>query len=257
MVGVVFLAACAVIALPARGAETDKIAAKAHFEAATRLYDIHEYAKALEEYKAAYLAKPDPAFLFNVGQCYRRLGKFDQALEFYREYLKKASPDDPNRPNVEARIRNTDNSDVFESDAQPKPAASPTQPPPSPAQLPPAQPPPTPLVVSPVVVPIIEEAAEKPASEVGSPLSVDQSSQASHLPAAAEPAAVKPAGLDLTVVEPAGQISPGTPFYSTWWFWTGVGVAVVAGTVAAIVLSKGGSDGNTAKAALGTQSVFQ
>jgi hypothetical protein len=41
----------------ALGADGDKVAANAHFEAATRLYDIHEYAKALEEYKAAYLAK--------------------------------------------------------------------------------------------------------------------------------------------------------------------------------------------------------
>jgi hypothetical protein len=255
--GVVILAVCAAIAVPALGADGDKVAAKAHFEAATRLYDIHEYAKALEEYKAAYLAKPDPAFLFNVGQCYRRLGKFDQALEFYREYLKKAPPDDPNRPNVEARIRNTDNSDVFESDAPPKPAASPTQPPPSPAQLPPVQQPPTSLVVPPVAEPGLEEAVEKPASAAGSPLSVDHSSQDSHLPAAAEPVGVKPAGVDLTVVEPAGQVSPGTPFYSTWWFWTGVGAAVVAGTVAAIVLSKSGSDGNSAQTALGTQPVFQ
>jgi tetratricopeptide (TPR) repeat protein len=105
LTGLVIAVAFVALAVPAQAADSEKTAAKAHFEAATRLYDIHEYAKALEEYKAAYLAKPDPAFLFNVGQCYRRLGKFDQALEFYREYLKKAPSDDPNRPNVEARIR--------------------------------------------------------------------------------------------------------------------------------------------------------
>jgi tetratricopeptide (TPR) repeat protein len=255
--GFVALMASAAMALPVLGADGDKIAAKAHFEAATRLYDIHEYAKALEEYKAAYLAKPDPAFLFNVGQCYRRLGKFDQALEFYREYLKKAPPDDPNRPNVEARIRNTDNSDVFESDAPPKPAPSPTQPLPHPAELPPVHQPPIPLVFPPVVEPGPEEAVEKPASEAASPVSFDQSSQAPTLPPAAGSVAAKPAGLDLTVAEPAGQVSSGTPFYSTWWFWTGVGAAVVAGTVAAILLSKSGSDGNSPQTALGTQPVFQ
>jgi hypothetical protein len=46
------------MAAPVLGAEGDKALAKAHFEAATRLYDIHEYAKSLDEYKAAYLAKP-------------------------------------------------------------------------------------------------------------------------------------------------------------------------------------------------------
>ena len=139
LTGLVIAVAFVALAVPAQAADSEKTAAKAHFEAATRLYDIHEYAKALDEYKAAYLAKPDPAFLFNVGQCYRKLGKLDQALEFYREYLKKAPPDDPNRPNVEARIRNTDNSDVFENDAPLKPAALPIQPPPIQPKAPPAQ----------------------------------------------------------------------------------------------------------------------
>jgi len=254
---VVILAACAAVAVPASGAEGDKVAAKAHFEAATRLYDIHEYAKALEEYKAAYLAKPDPAFLFNVGQCYRRLGKFDQALEFYREYLKKAPPDDPNRPNVEARIRNTDNSDMFENDAPPKPAAAPIQPPPIQPQAPPAQRTPIPPDALPVADPGIEDAAERPALTAKTSGSADQPVQEGRHFSTTEPVEAKPAGLDLTVVAPAGQASPATPFYSTWWFWTGVGAAVVTGTVAAIVLSKSGSDGNTVSAALGTQPVFQ
>src|ERR1039457_5794576 len=101
LAGFGIVAVCGAVSSRALCAENDKVVARAHYETATRIYDLREYAKALDEYKAAYLAKPDPAFLFNVGQCYRRLGKFDQALDFYREYLKKAPPDDPNRPNVE------------------------------------------------------------------------------------------------------------------------------------------------------------
>ena len=237
--------------------EGEKVAAKAHFEAATRLYDIHEYVKALEEYKAAYLAKPDPAFLFNVGQCYRRLGKFDQALEFYREYLKKTPPDDPNRANVEARIKDTDNSDVFENDAPPKLTEPKTHPQPIPAQSPPVQPAPVPVLGPPVVERPVGDVVETPVPEVGSSGLGIQSSQAPSLPAAAHPAAGKTAGLDLNVVEPAVQVRPSTPFYRTWWFWTGVGAAVVAGTVATIVLSQSGNAGKTAQTALGTQPVFQ
>jgi tetratricopeptide (TPR) repeat protein len=40
----------------------------------------------------------------------------------------------------------------------------------------------------------------------------------------------------------------GTPVYATWWFWTGIGAAVAAGVVTAIVLSGGSSNppgGNT------------
>jgi tetratricopeptide (TPR) repeat protein len=245
----------AALAAHALAADSNKAIAKAHFEAATRLYDIHEYAKALEEYKAAYLAKPDPAFLFNVGQCYRRLGKFDQALEFYQEYLKKAPPDDPNRPNVEARIRNTDTSDLFESDTAPRPAAPPAQPPPLPPQAPPVQRPPTPPEARPVAAPRIEGSAGTPTAAAGSSVPVEP--QKPPPPAFAEPTYAKPAGLDLNAVQPAERVNTGTPFYKTWWFWTGVGAVVVAGTVAAIVISKSGSNGNTATTALGTQGVFQ
>jgi tetratricopeptide (TPR) repeat protein len=241
---------CAVLAVPVLGAEGDKAAAKAHYEAATRLYDIKEWARALDEYKAAYLSKPDPAFLFNIGQCYRRLGKQAQALEFYKEYLKKAPPDDPNRPNVEARIRDTDTGDVFEGGSPAKSVAQPLVPPPAPLWLP------TPPQQA------GEGTAELPASEVGSPEAVGQ-------PALAQPvvetrpleppqaADIKPAGVDLTAVEPAGQVASSSHFYGKWWFWTGVGVAVVAGTVAAIAIASGGSRGLTATTALGTQTVFQ
>jgi tetratricopeptide (TPR) repeat protein len=236
--------------VPALGADADKSAAKAHYEAATRLYDIKEWAKALDEYKAAYLSKPDPAFLFNIGQCYRKLGRLDQALEFYQEYLKKAPPDDPNRPNVEARIRNTDTGDVFEGGSPTKPVAQPVVPPPAPLRLP------TPPQQA------GEGTAELPASEVGSPEAVGQPAPAQPVvetrplesPQAAD---IKPAGIDLTAVEPVGQAASSSHFYGKWWFWTGVGVAVVAGTVAAIVIASGGSRGVTATTALGTQTVFQ
>lgn len=242
--------AWAALAVPAWGVEGDKAAAMAHFEAANRLYDIHEYAKALEEYKAAYLAKPDAAFLFNVGQCYRRLGRRVQALEFYREYLKKAPPDDPNRAYVEARIRDTDTGDIFEGDTSTGSAMQPIQAPPPPL----VQPPPPPAEMQPVVEPEIETATQQPPSAVDSP--VGQPSPAPSLPPSAESVTAKSAGLDLTVVQPAEPVSASAPFYKTWWFWTGVGAAVVVGTVTAILISKS-SDGNTAPTALGTQPVFQ
>jgi len=55
---------------------------------------------------------------------------------------------------------------------------------------------------------------------------------------------------------PVEQESHATPFYSKWWFWTSV-AAVAAGTVAAILLARGGSKTVSATTALGTQPVFQ
>ena len=134
---IAFVAACmvAMLARPALG-QADKATAKAHFEAATRLYDVQEFAKALEEYKAAYLAKPDPVFLFNIGQCYRKLGKREKAIEFYRNFLKKAPADDPNRPTVESRLRETESG--VGAEAVPPP---PIQPAVEPAAAPPVPPP--------------------------------------------------------------------------------------------------------------------
>jgi tetratricopeptide (TPR) repeat protein len=96
---------CSLASLAMAG-EGDKSVARAHYETATRLYDVRDYADALKEYKAAYVAKPDAAFLFNIGQCYRKLDKNAEALDFFQQFLKKAPPDDPNRALVEARIRN-------------------------------------------------------------------------------------------------------------------------------------------------------
>ena len=59
-------------------------------------------------------------------------------------------------------------------------------------------------------------------------------------------ATTTPAGVDLSAALPAPVESP--PIYKTWWFWTGVGAVVVAGTVTAILLahrSNGACDGES------------
>ena len=216
-------------------AENDKTVARAHYETATRLYDLREYSKALDEYKAAYLAKPDPAFLFNIGQCYRRLGETSSALEFYRQYLKKTPADDPNRAQADARIHDIEAGRESDDDPFAKPDGKTTRLP-EPQRIPatPPEPPPPPEAV-PAPVPIL-----LPAEQATVP----------------QAAAVQPAGLDLSASPPRNDLAS-PPVYRTWWFWTGVGAVVVAGAVSAILISRGGSEANTASTTLGTQAVFQ
>jgi tetratricopeptide (TPR) repeat protein len=114
LVFLTFLAIALASSYPAHA--DDKAMARAHYETAARLYDVGEYDRALVEFKDAYVAKPDPAFLFNIGQCYRKLGQEDQALDYYRRFLKVAAPDDPNRAQVEARLRDTETDAVFKDD---------------------------------------------------------------------------------------------------------------------------------------------
>src|SRR5271157_514619 len=84
-------------------AQDDRDAAKAHFSRGTRLYQVGEYRQALDEFKAAHLAKPDPSFLYNIAQCHRQLGDLEQAVTMYKRFL-AASPNAANRAEVEKRV---------------------------------------------------------------------------------------------------------------------------------------------------------
>jgi hypothetical protein len=228
---------CSTLPLPSLGAESDKAVARAHYEIATRLYDLREYTKALEEYKAAYLAKPDPAFLFNIGQCFRKLGSTASALEFYEQYLKKTPPEDPNRMQAEARIRDIQNGRSSEDDpfAKPEgPALPPSATEATRSPRPQAPPPPRPM--------------SEPASAPAAPVT------ASNPP----PPETQLASRSLFISDTSSNAEVASPpVYARWWFWTGIGVAVVGGAVAAILLARGGSETITAGTTLGTQAAFQ
>jgi tetratricopeptide (TPR) repeat protein len=98
--------------------------ARQHYAAGSKLYDLAEYDGALREFKEAYRAVEDPAFLFNIAQCHRKLGHAQDAITFYKSYLRRA-PQTANRPEVERQI-----SELEHAPAPPTPPAS-GQPPPS------------------------------------------------------------------------------------------------------------------------------
>jgi tetratricopeptide (TPR) repeat protein len=78
-------------------------AAKRHFTRGEKLFALGKFEQAIEAYQKAYDAKPLPAFLFNIGQCYRNLGDYDAAIFSFKKYLKLA-PDAENRVQVEEYI---------------------------------------------------------------------------------------------------------------------------------------------------------
>jgi tetratricopeptide (TPR) repeat protein len=87
-----------------RLALADAANARAHFDKGRTFFEVDEYRKAIAEFKAAHIEKPDPAFLYNIGESYRRLGEVPEALQFYRRFLATTPPDDKTRPVVEQRI---------------------------------------------------------------------------------------------------------------------------------------------------------
>lgn len=101
--GVVVACFAAAGAAEAAPDESQVVEAKQHYAAATKFFDLAEYEGALREFKEAYRAVEDPAFLFNIAQCHRKLAHTQDAITFYKNYLRRA-PHAANRAEVERRI---------------------------------------------------------------------------------------------------------------------------------------------------------
>jgi tetratricopeptide (TPR) repeat protein len=74
-----------------------------HYESGTTHYQLSEYAAAIKDFKEAFRLSDDPAYLFNIGQCYRLSKNCGEAMRYYQRYLSVAV-DIPNRDKVQARI---------------------------------------------------------------------------------------------------------------------------------------------------------
>jgi tetratricopeptide (TPR) repeat protein len=66
----------------------DRATARRAFERGSRLYQQARYAEAAAAFEEAYRAVPNAVVLYNLGQCYERLGELEKALNSYREYLR-------------------------------------------------------------------------------------------------------------------------------------------------------------------------
>jgi tetratricopeptide (TPR) repeat protein len=91
------------------GARAEESAAEAK-ERALRAYKVgldfykrEEWDKAIEQFEAGYKATPQAVFLFNIAQAQNKAGRPEQALAYYRRYLREA-PSAPNRTDVEGRV---------------------------------------------------------------------------------------------------------------------------------------------------------
>jgi tetratricopeptide (TPR) repeat protein len=76
---------------------------KSHLKRANALAGEGDCKAAIDEYTKAYELLDDPVVLFNRGECYRRTGDGENAVDDYREFLEKV-PSAPNRADIEAKI---------------------------------------------------------------------------------------------------------------------------------------------------------
>lgn len=63
-----------------------------------------DYDAAIQEFKAAFEIKPTSAVLFNIAKSYERLARYEEAIDFYKQYL-DLDPNAPDRADVEEQVR--------------------------------------------------------------------------------------------------------------------------------------------------------
>jgi tetratricopeptide (TPR) repeat protein len=80
---------------------------RARFEQAEVKFNLGRFEDAVADYQAAYEVEPLPAFLFNIGQCYRNMGDYERAEFYFRRYV-ALDPRSPNRPAAERLIAEMD-----------------------------------------------------------------------------------------------------------------------------------------------------
>jgi tetratricopeptide (TPR) repeat protein len=104
MKALLVVAALTVCAATAHAADGDVLLeAKQHYDRGMAHYELGEFTAAVEEFKLAYARSQAPGLLFNLAQASRLAKDYEQALHFYRTYL-RVRPDAPNRDDVERRI---------------------------------------------------------------------------------------------------------------------------------------------------------
>jgi tetratricopeptide (TPR) repeat protein len=66
--------------------------ARDHLSKGNKLYAVRDFERAIDEYKAGALIESATIFDYNLGQCYRQLGKYDDAIWFYERFVNRAHP---------------------------------------------------------------------------------------------------------------------------------------------------------------------
>lgn len=66
--------------------------ARDRLSAGNKRYRLREFDKAVDEYKAGALVEDAPVFHYNLGQCYRQLGRYEDAIWHYERFLERGKP---------------------------------------------------------------------------------------------------------------------------------------------------------------------
>src|SRR5689334_10519236 len=82
--------------------------ARAHYEAGSGLYQLGRYDEAIREFSAGYALSHRPQFALNLAQCYRKLGRLEDARDMIRRFLDEAPPNASERGEAEKLLAETE-----------------------------------------------------------------------------------------------------------------------------------------------------
>jgi len=77
--------------------------AQAHFQAGRDAFQANDFARAVQEFKAAQALRYSPKLDYNIGMAYERMNKPRAAAKYYRRYLEQM-PGAPNTSEVQQKI---------------------------------------------------------------------------------------------------------------------------------------------------------
>ena len=75
--------------------------AQQHLDRGNKRYNVRKFAEAVDEYIAGAVIESAPVFDFNLGQCYRQLHKYKEAIWHYERFLRRGRPEPERRLLVE------------------------------------------------------------------------------------------------------------------------------------------------------------
>ena len=88
----------------AGGTNTSDAKYQARIDNGKKAFGRGDYDAAIQEFKAAFELKPTSAVLFNIAKSYERMSRYEEAIDFYKQYL-DLDPNTPDRSDVEEQIR--------------------------------------------------------------------------------------------------------------------------------------------------------
>jgi hypothetical protein len=165
------------------------------------------YDEALQTFAKLYAETLHPVYLRNIGRCHQKMREPQKAIDAFQDYLAKTKAGkDKITPDERTEIEGYIKDMETLRDSQ----------------------------------------TAKPVEPVGTPVTPVNPTTSSPILAQPAPQPQPTGGSTPPVVlttAPPSEGEPSHPFYTRWWFWTGVGAVVAGGVVAAIVLSGGSTRG--------------